>query len=213
MLTRSIFLPAALLGVFALIGTGLVALTYDATRDRIAENERTRLLQTINELVPTSSYDNNLFDDTVEASNAFYLGDHNPVTVYRARRGGQPVAAVFTVIAPNGYSGSIRLLVAINTDGTLAGVRAIAHRETPGLGDGIEKSRSDWIDQFVGASLGKPDKDHWKVRRDGGVFDQLTGATITPRAVVRAVYRGLVYFRDNREKIFAPSAKPAQPES
>jgi electron transport complex protein RnfG len=123
--------------------------------------------------------------------------------VYRALKDAKPVALVMSVIAPDGYSGSIKLLVGINTDGTLSGVRAVAHRETPGLGDAIEEQRSDWVQQFNGASLENPPLDRWKVRKDGGDFDQLTGATITPRAVVQAVRNALLYYRQHRETLFA----------
>jgi electron transport complex protein RnfG len=113
------------------------------------------------------------------------------------------VALVIAAVAPDGYSGSIRLLVGINRDGSLAGVRTLAHRETPGLGDRIEAQRDDWILGFAGKSLDRPALQAWRVKRDGGVFDQFTGATITPRAVVRAVKNSLIYYRDNREALFA----------
>ena len=111
-------------------------------------------------------------------------------------------AAVLTAVAPEGYGGGIRLLVAINYDGTLAGVRVLSHHETPGLGDKIEAERSDWILQFEGLSLENPAPRNWRVKKDGGRFDQFTGATITPRAVVAAVYDALVYFEAHREALF-----------
>jgi len=116
--------------------------------------------------------------------------------------GGWPVAAVFAPVAPDGYNGNIRLLVAVRLDGTLAGVRVLAHRETPGLGDNIEAERSDWILGFSGKSLQDPKADSWKVQRDGGVFDQFTGATITPRAVVKAVKNTLLYYQEHGQKLF-----------
>ncbi|QKT04937.1 electron transport complex subunit RsxG [Ectothiorhodospiraceae bacterium 2226] len=196
-------LPSALvLGVFAVVGTGLVAFTQSLTADRILENERATLLRTLHTLVPPERYDNELFKDTVEVHDPERLGTREPVTVFIARREGQPVAAVFNTIAPDGYSGSIRLLVAVNRDGTLAGVRVIAHRETPGLGDYIEAGRSDWIHAFAGKSLQDPPPARWRVRRDGGEFEQFTGATITPRAVVRAVYNTLRYYEARGEHLF-----------
>src|SRR5690606_4959952 len=114
------------------------------------------------------------------------LGTTQPVTVYRAFRGGEPVAALFNSVAPDGYSGEIRLLVGVRVDGSLSGVRVLSHKETPGLGDPIEVRHSDWITRFSGLSLENPPFERWKVRRDGGDFDQFTGATITPRAVVKA---------------------------
>ena len=126
--------------------------------------------------------------------------------MYRARKAGQPVALVITPVAPDGYSGIIKLLVGINVDGTLNGVRVVTHRETPGLGDAIDEKRSDWIHLFDNRSLLDPPLERWAVRKDGGDFDQLTGATITPRAVVKAVRQTLLYYRDNQDALFAPSA-------
>jgi electron transport complex protein RnfG len=113
------------------------------------------------------------------------------------------VAAVFSVVARGGYAGDIELLVGVRADGRVAGVRVVEHHETPGLGDGIEADKSDWIRGFDGRSLGDPPREDWAVRRDGGDFDQFTGATITPRAVVEAVRDTLIYFEDHRDQVFA----------
>jgi electron transport complex protein RnfG len=196
-------ITAAVLLLFAITGTLLVALTYEGTREQIAINEREALLRKLNMLVPPDRYDNAIFEDTKQVTDEHLLGTAEPVTVYRARRAGEPVALVITPVAPDGYSGSIRLLVGINLDGSLSGVRVLAHRETPGLGDRIEAERDTWIFSFDGKSLGNPPLESWQVRRDGGVFDQLTGATITPRAVIKAVRNSLLYYRDNRETLFA----------
>lgn len=193
----------ALAAVFAIVGTAMVSLTWQETRDDIAEAERRVLLDTLNQLVPPQRYTNDLFTDTTTVQNEKMLGTDEPVTVYRARKDGEPVAALLTPVAPNGYSGDIRLLVAIDYSGRLAGVRVLGHKETPGLGDLIEKSKSDWLEQFDGASLAKPPLDEWKVKRDGGAFDQITGATITPRAVVQAVKNTLLFYNGNRERIYA----------
>jgi len=205
---RPVVISAVFLLVFAVIGSGLVAYTFDNTAQRIAENQRRALLKNLNELVPGKRYDNDIFSDILMVRDPELLGSEEPVPVYRARKGGWPVAAVLAVVAPDGYNGSIRLLVAINLDGTLAGVRVVQHRETPGLGDGIETDRSDWILGFAGKSLSNPDKKGWRVKRDGGSFDQFTGATITPRAVVKAVHKALLYFQLHRQKLFekAPEA-------
>ena len=200
---HQITITAAVLLLFAVIGTLLVALTFEGTREQIAANEREALLRKLNVLVPPERYDNAIFEDTKQVSNDHLLGSAEPVTVYRARRNGKPVAVVMAPVAPDGYSGSIRLLVGINLDGSLSGVRTLAHRETPGLGDKIEVERSDWILGFDGKSLGNPPLGAWQVRRDGGAFDQFTGATITPRAVVKAVRNSLIYYRDNHEAVFA----------
>jgi electron transport complex protein RnfG len=175
---RQSLITATILLLFALIGTALVAFTYDSTRERIAANERATLLRKLNRLIPPQSYDNTLLEDTLQVSDAAVLGTGKPVTVYRARRGDAPVGLVMATTAPDGYSGSIRLLVGININGTLSGVRVVAHRETPGLGDAIDEDRSDWIRIFDGKSLENPPPARWAVRKDGGDFDQLTGATV-----------------------------------
>lgn len=191
-----------MLAIFAISATALVALTEENTREQIAANEREALLEAIKVLVPADKFDNQILQDTLNLPATDATGTTDTTSVYRARKNGEPVAAIFTVVAPDGYSGSIRMLVGIYYDGTLAGVRVINHKETPGLGDKIEAKRSDWILQFAGLSLDKPDKNQWKVKKDGGHFDQFTGATITPRAVVNALRGALEYFQDNRDKLF-----------
>ncbi len=195
---------AIVLTLFAIAGTGMVALTYEGTKPQIAENERQALLDNLYTLVPKARLDNDIFNDTTQVQAPQMLGTTAPITVYRARKAGQPVAAVFTAIAPDGYSGNIRILVGVNADGTLAGVRVLSHKETPGLGDPIEVEKSDWILGFDGLSLTNPSEEQWKVKKDGGVFDQFTGATITPRAVVGAVHRALTFFQENKHQLFAP---------
>ena len=202
---RPVLISAIFLFLFAVIGSGLVAFTFDSTAERIADNQRKALLKSLNELVPSDRYDNDIFADTLYVESTELLGTDKPVPVYRARKNGWPVAAVLAAVAPDGYNGSIRLLVAVNLDGTLAGVRAVQHRETPGLGDAVEAERSDWIQGFKGKSLTGPAKKGWKVKRDGGTFDQFTGATITPRAVVKAVHKALLYFQLHAHKLFEKS--------
>lgn len=203
---RQIIYTAIVLLLFTVTGTTLVALTYDNTRERIAANERATLLRKLNQLVPAGSYDNALVDDRITVTDPAAAGKDKTVTVYRARRGDAAVALVMSAVAPDGYSGNIRLLVGVQADDTLSGVRVVAHRETPGLGDAIDEQRSDWVYGFDGKSLGNPPVDKWAVRKDGGHFDQLTGATITPRAIVKAVRRTLLYYRANRETLYAKAA-------
>ena len=203
---RQIVITTIVLLLFAVMGTALVAYTYDNTRDLIAANERATLLRKLHRLISPEQHDNVLLEDTVSVRDETLLGSDQPVMVYRARKNGKPVALVIAAIAPDGYSGSIKLLVGINVDGSLSGVRVVAHRETPGLGDAIDEARSDWIRIFDGKSLQAPDVSRWAVRKDGGEFDQLTGATITPRAVVKAVRNALLYYQDNQEALFAPAA-------
>ena len=199
---RPVVISAVFLFLFAVIGSGLVAFTHDNTAEQIAENQRRALLRSLNELIPKDQYDNDVYTDILYVHDSDLLGTDEAVPVYRARKGGWPVAVVLAPVAPDGYNGNIRLLVAVRLDGTLAGVRVLAHRETPGLGDNIEADRSDWILGFAGKSLNNPRQDRWKVKRDGGAFDQFTGATITPRAVVKAVKNALLYYRANADKLF-----------
>ena len=196
-----VFIAAGILALFAVAGTSLVVFTQLATKDRIAANERETLLRTLSALVPPESVDNDMVLDTLEVSDPELLGDAT-TTVYRGRKLGAPGAAVLTTKVPNGYSGPIKLLVAVRYDGSLGGVRVISHKETPGLGDKVEESRTDWIYSFTGKSLGNPPIEKWKVKRDGGVFDQFTGATITPRSIVNAVRKTLIYVKDHRDALY-----------
>jgi electron transport complex protein RnfG len=196
-----VLVSGVLLGLFGVLGAALVGLSHDGTAERIARNEREALLDQLRVLVPAQQIDNDMLGDVLEVSAPEALGA--PTTrVYRGRRDGQPVAAVLSPVVAQGYSGPIQLIVAARFDGTLAGVRVLSHRETPGLGDKIEAERSDWILGFAGRSLLDPAPSAWKVRRDGGVFDQFTGATITPRAVVRAIKGALDYFDRNKTVLF-----------
>jgi len=194
---------AAALGLVALIGTALLAGVNRLTQDRIAEQERRAVLEQLEQLIPAERYDNVFHDDLIFLSGDKSFSDGQDITVYRARRQGQAVAAVFRMTAPDGYNGAIRLMVGINADGSLAGVRVTSHKETPGLGDALETAKSDWILGFTGRSLTDPEPQNWAVKRDGGVFDQFSGATITPRAVVKAVRMALEYFAENRDMLFS----------
>lgn len=205
-LPRRMGAAAGLLAAFAIAGALLVAFTWQATAGRIAANERAFLLRSLEDVLPEGGYDNALSEDVIEVADPELLGTDEPVPVYRARRGGEAVAVVMNPVAPDGYSGPIRLLVGILADGTVTGVRVVAHRETPGLGDKVEVERSDWILDFEGTRIGAPPEDQWAVRRDGGTFDQFTGATITPRAVVRAVKNALIYFHAHRPRLLSPPA-------
>ena len=199
---RQVLLSGAFLWLFAVVGTTLVALTEYSTSAAIVENERQMLLRNLYALLPRDRLDNDIATDTLLLPASALLGNDNHSTVYRARLRGEPVAAIFNSIAPDGYNGKIHLLVGVYIDGSLAGVRVVKHAETPGLGDAIEIRKSTWIDGFAGKSLTNPSQDHWRVKRDGGDFDQFTGATITPRAVVTAVHNTLLYYQQNADMIF-----------
>jgi len=200
--SRQILLSGLFLWIFAVLGTTFVAVTEDSTREQIAENERRVLLRNLNALLPAEKLDNDIASDAKLVAASTLLGTESESTIYRARLAGEPIAVVFNSIAPNGYNGKIHLLIGIYQDGSLAGVRAVKHAETPGLGDGIEIRKSDWILGFDNKSLDNPSIDNWAVKRDGGEFDQFTGATITPRAIVETVRNTLVYYRDNAETLF-----------
>lgn len=202
MLSKHVLRSAVLLGLFALVGTGLVAMVFTTTKDPIAEAERAYMLRSLNSVIKKELYDNDIFTDYIEVTSADYLGTDKPVPVFRARKNNQPVAVAITPVARQGYVGPIKLLVGIDINGTIIGVRVLQHRETPGLGDAIEEKRSNWIFGFDNRSLDNPESKNWRVRRDGGVFDQFTGATVTPRAVVRAVHDALKYFKKNQETLF-----------
>ncbi|MCK5718717.1 MAG: electron transport complex subunit RsxG [Thiomargarita sp.] len=202
MLVKKMIQMAILLAFFAILGGGLVAFTFQITYEQIKANERAALLQTLSSLVPRDQYDNDLFEDIHYMRNETLLGSDKPIVIYRARKQGQPVAAVLNSVAPNGYNGAINLLIGISYEGVLMGVRVVSHQETPGLSDSIDERRSDWILGFNGHSLQNLEEKDWRVKRDGGVFDQFTGATITPRAVVSAVYNTLQFFQQHRDEIF-----------
>ena len=204
--THPVLRSGLLLGLIALLGTALLAGVNELTHERIAEQEKRRILQQLNAILPVASYNNNLLEDVIEITDEASFHHPAPVTVYRARKDDQPVAVLMAVTAPDGYNGAIRLLAGFDHSGTVLGVRVVAHRETPGLGDPIEVEKSDWILSFMSKSLLDPQAEGWAVKRDGGEFDQFTGATISPRAVVKAVHNALVYFDANRQSLFDTSA-------
>jgi len=206
MLGKYMSRSAILLSLFALVGTGLVALIFTGTEERIAESQRQFMLRNLHAVIKPELHNNDIFHDMITVTNPQWLGTKDPVSVFRARKNGQPVALAITPTAPDGYVGPIKILVGITADGIVLGVRVLNHRETPGLGDDIEEKRSDWIFGFNGRSLGNPESKGWAVRRDGGQFDQFTGATITPRAIVKAVHNALKFYEQNREKLFKTSS-------
>lgn len=200
-----VWTSALILAALAAICTVLVAITYRGTAARIEANEQAWLEQSLAPVLAGLSYDGKLTESTIVIQPPHELPGKEPVSIYRVFADREPVAALFVVTAREGFSGPIRLLVGIAADGSLSGVRVLEHRETPGLGDLIESSKSDWILQFSGRSLEDPVRSRWAIRRDGGDFDQLTGASITPRAVVNAIRDTLLYFEAHRDTVFAPA--------
>lgn len=199
---KQILTVGLVLAGFAIGATSIVTFTEANTRDKILDNERQTLLSAINSLVGSNEYNNDILTDIITQPKNQQLATKEETTVYRARKDNMPIAAIFTSIAPNGYSGKITLLVGVYYDGTLAGVRVINHKETPGLGDKINEKKTDWILKFKGLSLINPVESKWAVKKDGGEFDQFTGATITPRAVITAVKKSLQFFEQNRDELF-----------
>lgn len=199
-LNRSMLRAAIVLGIFAIVATALVAFTNSATRQRIDDAKREYTLRKLHELIPAEMHDNELDQNTLGIRDEL-LDKRNEVTAYRAEKNQQIEAVILQSVAPDGYSGRIMLLIGIDKTGKLIGVRATEHKETPGLGDAIDTNKSDWIHRFRGKSLQAPDEKHWRVRRDNGEFDQITSATITSRAVVKATYNALRYFEQHQETL------------
>lgn len=206
-LFKKMLISAFLLGTFAVIGTSMVAFTFEQTKEQIEENHKQATLRSLHQLIPPLLHDNDLYSDVTYITHLELLGSKDPVTVFRARKKNKPVAAILKVVAPDGYTGKIHILVAIKFNGKLAGVRVVNHKETPGLGDAIEIEKSNWILQFDGYSLLNPTSKNWRVKRDGGHFDQLTGATITPRAIVKAVHKALLFYKQHRDTLYVEKTK------
>ena len=211
MLGQSITRNSVLLALFAVCTTVLISGTYLLTRDRIALEKRHAEERALLEIVPRDRHDNSMLDDVIPlgpAAAGRKLAEDK--RIYLARQNGEVVTAIIPVTAPDGYTGAIDLVVGVNRDGSIAGVRVLSHRETPGLGDKIDLKKTDWILGFDGRSLGNPEPARWAVRKDKGDFDQFTGATITPRAVVAATLRGLQYADANRQRLFEGAAEAAK---
>jgi len=192
-----------LLGGFAMGAAAFLAFGNEGTYDAIQERKAEDLKASITQVIPPNLHDNNILDDTFALPNP----GSTPVTIYQAQRKGQPVAVAYRM-SGFGYGGEISLIMGVEASGKLLGVRILAHAETPGLGDKIEIKKDDWVLSFDGLSLGNPSPDKWAVKKDGGQFDQFSGATITPRAVVTTVKKGLEFFTANKAKLLA--AKKAE---
>ena len=194
---------ASLLAVCALLAAALIAGTHALTKDRIDEQNHRARLAALAVVLPPELHENDPLADEIAVRAPHWLGTNAPQRAWRARRGGAPAALVLEAVAPDGYAGPIRLLIGVDAGGHVLGVRITEHRETPGLGDGIDARKSDWIEAFDGRSLGDPERARWKVRRDGGDFDQFAGATVTPRAVVQALRRVLDYVARHGAELYA----------
>lgn len=198
------------LALFAMVTAGAIAVTQALTKERIARNVLAAEAKALNLIVPKGHYDNDLLTDTIQLDDRFNLSLLGPIDEHAqahvARRDGKVSSVILPVTAPDGYTTHIRLLVGIDANGQIVGVRTVEHKETPGLGDKVDHRKSDWILSFNHTSLSQDI--HWAVKKDGGDFDQFTGATITPRAVVAAVERALQFFQQHQASLLNPG--PAQ---
>jgi electron transport complex protein RnfG len=202
-------LTALAVAILAAGGAYLIGATHDFSKDRIAANQRARLTASLNSVLDPSIRSHDLRTVRLTATDRTLLGRAEPVDVFVAFDAGQPVAAIFAATAPDGYNAPINLLIGVSRSATLTGVRPVSHRETAGLGDRMEPDKSGWILRFDGASLDRPPRERWAVDRDDGDFDSLSGATITSRAVVKAVRNTLLYFEQHRDELFRDAAARA----
>ncbi|MCQ9378258.1 electron transport complex subunit RsxG [Methyloversatilis sp. XJ19-49] len=202
----ALWFPGASLGVVMLVTTAFLAFGQFATRDRIAQAQSDDTRQQLEQILPAGYADNNLLTDTLQLAGP----DGAPLTVHRARKQGALRALLFEM-SGYGYGGRIVLLMAVDVDGRIVGVRVTKHNETPGLGDKIEVARHDWIRSFDGKSQQQPAPARWAVKKDGGDFDQFAGATITPRAVVATVKKGLEFLAAHRAELTAEAGGEAVP--
>ena len=201
-LTKASLRSAINMLLFSIVGTTILVFTFNLTHELIAQSENTAKLKLINQIVPATLYDNDLLKDSTALPPSDQLGTEQSTVAYRGRLDGQPSIVVIEVIAPDGYSGKINMIVAIDYAGSISGVRVVSHRETPGLGDYIDIAKKAWINLFGGASHQRYQEAEWQVKKDGGQIDYMAGATITPRAVIKAVHKALHYFEENRDKLF-----------
>jgi electron transport complex protein RnfG len=188
--------------IVVLIGVLLsVAVISSLSRTRIDANERAWFVAHLDALIPSNMHNNDLYTDSIEVHAPDLLGADS-TTIYRARRDATPVGAIIRSIAPDGYGGPIELLIAIDNDGRLLGVDILRHSETQGIGDGFAPHRSHWLRDLIGHSLDNPQPKQWTIRKDGGAFEQFTGASVTPRAILKSVRQALEYYATHREQIF-----------
>ncbi len=190
------FRHGLILGLFCLGFGLLLAITDEITLDNIAARAMEDKQNSLGQVLPDELHDNNPVTDTLELTNA----EGRPVTIYQAKKGGQVTGVAFEILG-TGYAGEIKLMMGIAADGKVLGVRVLAHKETPGLGDKIEVKKGPWIERFTGLSMGNPPIERWKVKKDGGDFDQFAGATITPRGVMAAIRGGLEFFAEHQSQL------------
>lgn len=202
MKTQRTMIHGVILGVFCLGFGAILAMTNSATVDDIAARAMEDRQNSLGQVIPNEIHDNNVLENTLTMQNK----QGKEITIYRATKDGKVTGLAYEIFGP-GYAGQIKLMLGIAADGKVTGVRVLAHKETPGLGDKIEVKKGDWITRFDGLSIGNPPIEKWRVKKDGGQFDQFAGATITPRGVVQGIREGLEFFDAHKAELLAD--KPA----
>ncbi|MGS0681914.1 electron transport complex subunit RsxG [Shewanella sp. 125m-7] len=203
---KSMLKNGLLLGLFALLCTGLVAIVNQLTYDKIKQQEQMELARVLHQIIPDEMHDNELTAHCILIESAEFLGSSDALPAYVATKNDKGVAIAIEAIAPDGYNGNIRIIIGISSTGEVLGVRTLSHQETPGLGDKIEIRKSDWVKSFDGLQLLSDKDKRWNVKKDGGDIDQFTGATITPRAYVKAVRKALQYFNAHKAQLLSAPA-------
>jgi len=200
---KKISSTAAAMIIFSLLASTALSISYFVTKTPIEESDARAKRIFLNQVIPSNLYDNNLVKDTISVEPNPLIGNKKNIDIYRAKKNNQVIAVIIETIAPDGYSGEIKTLVGIDQEDKILGVRVITHKETPGLGDYIEIEKSQWIKNFDLKSLDKMTEKEWAVKKDGGDFDYVSGATITPRAVIKSTYKSLLYVKENKKRLFA----------
>ncbi|MEI7757426.1 MAG: electron transport complex subunit RsxG [Bacteroidota bacterium] len=200
---KKISSTAAAMIIFSLLASTALSISYFITKTPIEESDARAKRIFLNQVIPSNLYDNNLVKDTISVEPNPLIGNKKNIDIYRAKKNNQVIAVIIETIAPDGYSGEIKTLVGIDQEDKILGVRVITHKETPGLGDYIEIEKSQWIKNFDLKSLDKMTEKEWAVKKDGGDFDYVSGATITPRAVIKSTYKSLLYAKENKKRLFA----------
>jgi electron transport complex protein RnfG len=200
---KKVSITAAAMIIFSLLASTALSISYFVTKTPIEESDAKAKRTFLNQVIPANLYDNNLVKDTISVEPNPLIGNKKNIDIYRAKKNNQVIAVIIETIAPDGYSGEIKTLVGIDQEDKILGVRVIIHKETPGLGDYIEIEKSQWIKNFDLKSLGEMTEKEWAVKKDGGSFDYVSGATITSRAVIKSTYKSLLYVKENKKRLFA----------
>jgi len=200
---KKVSITASAMIIFSLVASAALSIYYFLTKTPIEESDARAKRMFLNQVVPSNLYDNNLVKDTISVEPNPLIGNKKNIDIYRAKKNNQVIAVIIETIAPDGYSGEIKTLVGVDQKDKILGVRVITHKETPGLGDYIEVDKSHWIKNFNLKSLDEMGEKEWAVKKDGGDFDYVSGATITSRAVIKSTYKSLLYVKENKKRLFA----------